>query len=153
MIGEILIGSKIKTLFAAIIAVIAPISMFYHIIILLLSINVIIDIWRIKKVGLQFDAKMLLTYITRVIVYCVVITIIFLFEKFVIFNLIQTESTYLTTVSVILLCLFEFDKLLTNASILTNNPIFINIKNILNKLVKGKKYMDLENDKKDESIN
>jgi hypothetical protein len=149
MLGEILIGSKLKTLFAAIIAVIAPIAMFYHIIILLLSINVIIDIWRIKKVGLQFDAKMLLTYITRVIVYCVVITIIFLFEKFVIFNLIQTNSTYLTTVSVILLCLFEFDKLLTNASILTNNPIFINIKNILNKLVKGKKYMDLENDKKE----
>jgi hypothetical protein len=147
MIAEIFATTflnKIKLLLIFILSIFSPISAFYHILTFMIFINLIIEYWMIKKTHQKFDAMKCWTYLSRVILYVISISVVFLFEKYII-NEIITTSIYLTTVITIMLTLYELDKMLTNTAIITRNNTFIRIKDFINSFFK-KKMDKIESD-------
>lgn len=128
-------GSKIKTLLLLILTILSPVLLFYNLLIVFLSINLIVDYWLLIKNKKKFEKSHLIEYFKKIILYITMITMIFLFEKYILFTLIALSTLYLTTFVLSIIVLFELNKFLSNSAVLTNNVLFLTIKNKINEYV------------------
>lgn len=128
-------GSKIKTLLLLILTILSPVLLFYNLLIVFLSINLIVDYWLLIKNKKRFEKSHLIEYFKKIILYITMITMIFLFEKYILFTLIALSTLYLTTFVLSIIVLFELNKFLSNSAVLTNNVLFLTIKNKINEYV------------------
>lgn len=112
---------------AMILALLSPISMFYHCIIIFITLNFVAGLTDDLKRGQKFSWDKFKVFMLRIIFYILTITMVYLFEKFIIAEIIGSCTRYLTAFSTGLISLYEIRSFLINASRITGNPVFTTI--------------------------
>jgi len=123
--------------FSLILAVFSPISALYHVILVFITLNLISGVIDDLKQGHKFSWDKFKTFLLRVMFYIMTISIVFLFECFIITRY-GIVSQYLTATCTGLISLYEIQSFMINASKITGNPIFIKIFDKLKKLFTSK---------------
>jgi len=117
------VWNRIYVLISVILSCLCPIKTFYHIIVFFVIINFIAGVTEDFKRGEKFSFVKFKTFLLRLIFYVLAITIIFLFEKYIIGEF-GICSKYLTTFTCGLISLYEIHSFLINAGKITGNPLF-----------------------------
>jgi hypothetical protein len=133
------ITEKIFIPFAAFFLILfSPVAVFYHCILIFILLNFISGLTDDLKRGQKFSWEKFKTFMLRILFYVLTITMVYLFEKYIITNIIHTETKYLTAFSTGLISLYEIRSFLVNASRITGNPVFIKIFEKISSLWKKK---------------
>jgi len=114
-----------------------PIKAFYHIIVFFIFLNFVSGLIDDLKHGQKFSWPKFKTFMLRILFYIMTITMVFLFEKYIISEF-GISSRYLTAISTGLISLYEIRSFLINAGKITGNPVFIEIFKKVNDCFKKK---------------
>ena len=123
---------------AILLALLGPISMFYHAIIIFICLNFVAGLTDDLKRGEKFSWDKFKVFMLRILFYILTITMVYVFERYIIANIIGFQSKYLTAVATGLISLYEIRSFLINASRITGNPVFSAIFNKINQFFKKK---------------
>lgn len=123
---------------ALFLALFSPIAAFYHCIIIFVALNFIAGLTDDLKHGQKFQWPKFKTFMLRILFYVLSITMVYLFEKYIISEMVGTTTKYLTAFSTGLISLYEIRSFLVNASRITGNPVFMKIFEKLSSFFKKK---------------
>jgi len=134
------VWNRLYILFSLILSCLAPVKTFYHIIVFFIVLNFIAGLIEDLKRGEKFSWIKFKTFLLRIIFYILSITIVFLFEKYIVGEF-GIQSKYMTAFTCGLISLYEIHSFLINAGRITGNPIFGQIYDKLKEFF-TKKYID-----------
>jgi len=120
------VGNWICLLMSLLLGIFSPISGLYHVIVIFTVLNLFSGVCDDIKKGQKFEFKKFKVFLLRILFYVITITIVFLFERYIILEF-ELTSRYLTATCAGLISLFEIHSFMINASRITNNPVFIKI--------------------------
>lgn len=120
------VGNWICLLMSLLLGIFSPISGLYHVIVIFTVLNLFSGVCDDIKKGQKFEFQKFKVFLLRILFYVITITIVFLFERYIISEF-ELTSRYLTTTCAGLISLFEIHSFMINASRITNNPVFIKI--------------------------
>lgn len=116
-------GHKLLVVITSLIAIFTPLLTFYYCMLLFLGCNFLVGLWADLKRGGKFSKEKFFSFLCRIILYILSISLIFIFEKYLL-GYWGYVSMYLTNMTSALLCLFELNSILVNAGEITGLKIF-----------------------------
>jgi phage-related holin len=136
---------------ALFLAIFGPVAVFYHCIIVFILLNFVSGLTDDLKRGEKFSWTKFKTFMLRILFYVLTITMVYLFERFIISEMIGTTTKYLTAFATGLISLYEIRSFLVNAGRITGNPVFQKIFDKINSYFKKKanQQEDQTNEKSD----
>lgn len=120
------VGNWCFLIMSMILGILSPVSSLYHVIIIFTVLNLFSGVVDDIKQGQKFQYQKFKIFLLRVLFYVITITVVFLFERFIISEF-ELSSKYLTATCAGLIALFEIHSFLCNVSRITNNPVFLKI--------------------------
>lgn len=134
------VGNWCFLIMSMILGILSPVSSLYHVIIIFTVLNMFSGVIDDIKQGQKFQYQKFKIFLLRVLFYVITITVVFLFERFIISEF-ELSSKYLTATCAGLIALFEIHSFLCNASRITNNPVFLKIFDKIQSFFKKKRMI------------
>lgn len=120
------VGNRILIVASFILGILHPISQFYHVIIVFVVLNFISGYIDDIRSGGKFEFKKFRAWLLRVLFYIMAITMVFIFERYVIVEFGITSKALTASITAFI-ALYELQSFLYNASKITKISVFTRI--------------------------